>query len=117
MAPNSLTSVIIPRAMLVTGLAFAIHLISAHIVDENRARHVLAVAYQEHRPQTVAYERCAADLKKTGKYGEMVDLVADAWCPEKPNLTSIDSFNRSWKRLRANALEHAGIVALLASLP
>ena len=117
MAPNSLTSVIIPRVMLFAGLAFAVYLVSANAIEEHRARQVLEAIHQKNERQALAYERCAADLKKSGNYGELLDLVADARCPEKPYQESTVSFNRAMKNLRATALQHAGIVALLAALP
>ena len=117
MLPNALTRTIIPRAILFAGLALAVVLVSRNIFAVSAARQELAAAKRAYQRQIVASDRCAADLRKSGKYGELVDLVIDGRCPPKPSGNPTDSFIRDVQSSRANALEQAGIVAVLASLP
>jgi hypothetical protein len=113
------TSVIIPRAMLFAGVAVAVVLVSRNILEVNHARQEFAAAKQDYRRWVIERDRCVADLKKSGKYGDLVDLVIDGSCPAIPAGVPVptETFIREMETSRANALEQAGIIAVLASLP
>jgi hypothetical protein len=116
-----LTSVIIPRAILFAGVAVAVVLVSRNILEVNHARQEFAAAKQDYRRWVIERDRCVADLKKSGKYGELVDLVIDGSCPPIPRPSDApvptETFIRKMETSRANALEQAGIIAVLGSLP
>ena len=86
MLPRSLTSVIIPRALLLTGLACGVVLASRTLIQDHRARETFAAEEQDYARREMVFDHCAAEIKKSGGYGGVLDMVIEARCPVKPSV-------------------------------
>lgn len=118
MIPKASRSAIIPWVLLLAGLTLAVFLVARNIVELNRERPVFAAQELDYKRETVAHEQCAAQIRKSGGYGDLVDLVIDGRCPPKPvDGDPAASFAHNAKTSRAIALGTATLVAVLSSLP
>ncbi len=118
MVPKSLASVIISRAMLLAGLIAAVLLVWRNIAEVNRVRHGLAAEKQDYQSRLIAHEQCAAEIRKTGGFGDLLDVGIDARCPAKPSYREpTEAFAEYERSSRATTLLLAGLVLALTSLP
>ena len=115
--PKSLRSVGNPKRILMAALIGAVLLVSINTAEHYDNYQVIAAEEREFTHRTLAYERCAADVKKSGKFGDLLDMGVAAMCPAKPSRGAIDFHINEVRRSRATALRRAGILVALGSLP
>ena len=117
LSPKSLGSVSNPPRMRVAGWIGAVLVVSINTVAEYGNHQAIAAEKREFARRTHVYERCVADVKKSGKFGELVDMGVEAMCPTKPSRGKLDAFINRERRPRATAMGLAGILAALGALP
>lgn len=117
MFPKSLDSVSNPKRMLIAGLIGAVLLVSINTAAQYGNYQAIAAEKREFTRRMRAYDRCVADVRKSGKFGDLVDVGVEAMCPTKPSRGKLDSFISRARSSRATALRLAGILVALGSLP
>jgi hypothetical protein len=117
MFPKFLGSTGKPSRMLIAGLIGAVLVVSINSAAQYGKYQAIAAENREFVRRTLAYDRCAADVRKSGKFGDLLDVGIEAMCPAKPSRAAIDFLTGEVRSSRATALWLAGIVVALGSLP
>ncbi len=117
MFPKSLAFAGNPKRMLIAALIGAVLVVSINTASEYGNYRAIAAEKREFARRTLAYDRCAADVTKSGKFGVLLDVGIQAMCPTRPSRAAIDSLVNEVRGSRAKALWLAGVVIALGSLP
>ena len=115
--PKSLRSVGNPKRVLMAALTGAVLFVSINTAAEYGTYQAIAAEKQEFGRRLAAYDRCVAEVKKSGKFDDLLDVGIQAMCPVKPSRGKLDSFITRARRSLAIALAKAGILVALGSLP
>lgn len=114
MSPTALVSAKDPKGMLLAGLIGAVALLGASAGVECRD---IAAIRQQFRSEMLAYERCVADIKRSGKPHELLGLAVEALCPLLPSRAPIAEAENAARDSRRVIVHIAEIVVALSSLP
>ena len=109
-----LHSVITPKRFLLAGIVSAVALLSVNTVGEYQK---IAAARQQFQRAMRVYNGCVAELQRSAKYGDLLDVAVDGMCPVKPSRALLDSLVNEKQRSRRAGARLAVIMIALASLP